>query len=120
MLPVMWKQDHTLIFKSKLLKNIKSVEAGVEVYSFPFRKKKRFANNLINFSKNWLFKFKKSWAKSWYREIFCWDRVIGRNPWNWESPDEIGRVDRYESDSSNVSQAEANADPLINLKRNQP
>ena len=41
MLAVMWKQDYTLIFKSKLLKNIKSVEAGVELYSFPFRKKKK-------------------------------------------------------------------------------
>ena len=40
MLLVMWKQDFTLIFKSKLLKNIKSVETEVEVYSFPFRKQK--------------------------------------------------------------------------------
>ena len=40
MLPLMGKQDHMLIFKTKLLKNIKSVEAGVEVYSFPIRKKK--------------------------------------------------------------------------------
>ena len=38
MLPVTWKQEHTLIFKSKLLKNIKSVEAGVELYFFPFKK----------------------------------------------------------------------------------
>ena len=40
MLPVVWKQDYTLTFKSTLLKNIKSVEAGAEVYSFPFTKKK--------------------------------------------------------------------------------
>ena len=63
-LPVMWKQVHTLIFKSKLLKNSKSVEAGIEVCFFPFRKKD-LRTKLINFSKNWLIvKFKKSWAKS--------------------------------------------------------
>ena len=43
MLPVMWKQDYVLIFKSRLLKNIKSVE----VYSFPFRKKNREQNWLV-------------------------------------------------------------------------
>ena len=46
MLPVVWKQDLTLIFKSKLLKDIKSVEAEVEVYCFPLEKKKRFANKI--------------------------------------------------------------------------
>ena len=45
-LPIMWKQDHTLIFKSKFLKNMKSVKAGVEVYSFPFREEKKFANKI--------------------------------------------------------------------------
>ena len=40
MLPVMWKQEHALIFKSKLLRNIKSVEAGFGVYVlFSFKKK---------------------------------------------------------------------------------
>ena len=51
MLPVIWKQDHILIFKSKLAKNIKSVEAGVEVYSFPFRKKKIPEQNWLIFQK---------------------------------------------------------------------
>ena len=47
-LPVMWKQDHKLIFKSTLLKNKKSVEAEVEVYSFPSTKK-GLRTKLINF-----------------------------------------------------------------------
>ena len=39
-----------LIFQSKLLKNIKSVKAGIEVYSSPSEKKKKDSETkLINF-----------------------------------------------------------------------
>ena len=39
-------RSQTLIFKSKILKNIKSVEAGDELYFFPFQKKQIFPNEI--------------------------------------------------------------------------
>ena len=83
-------------FQIKIFENNKPSGSRSLSVLFYFQKKKDSRTKLITFSKNWLiFKFKKSWATSWYREIFCWDRVIGINPRNRESPDEIGRVDRY-------------------------
>ena len=92
------KASSHITFQIKTLEKyiVTSVEARVEVYSFRFRKKKNCEQNWLIFQKiDSLLNSKKSWAKSWYRDIFCWDRVIGRNPRNRESPDESGRVDRY-------------------------
>ena len=90
------KARSLIYFLNKTLEKYKISRSRVELYSFPFRKNKYSRTKLNNFSKNWfIFKFKKSWAKSCYREIFCWNRLIRRNPRNRESPDEIGRVDRY-------------------------
>ena len=58
------------------------------------------ASSLVSSTPPLIFKFKKSWAQSLYREISCWGRVIGRNSWNRESPDEIGRVYRCDGQSS--------------------
>ena len=38
--------------------------------------------------------------------------MIGRNPRNWESPDEIGRVDRYDLNAYSVS-----ALPIASLRQ---
>ena len=70
MLPVMWKQDHTLIFKSKLLKNIKSVAAGAELYSFTHSEKTNIRKQ------NWIIFQKTDSSLNW--KNLDLNRDIGR------------------------------------------